>query len=224
MQLITHTNIQQGSEEWHNVRLGKITGSGFYRLLGTKEAQEKYLYDRANEIVTGCKSDGEEYQAGVCRMHMERGNNYESLVREMYKTYNTFADVNEVGLIQLGDYLACSPDGLVDDEGMIEIKVLDSNNYFRQVLRIDDIGVKALSKEHFAQIQFCLYICNRQWCDYVLYNPKHSDAVNKGLSIFRVEVDSEMQERISKVVTKSIAAIKWYITAYYAITNEHKIR
>lgn len=206
-----HTDLEQGSEEWHKLRLGKITGSCFHKVLGTKAAREKYLYDRANEIVTGCKSDSEDY----VNMHIQRGWEYEPVARAEYIA-DTFTAVNEVGLVQLGDYIACSPDGLVGDDGMIEIKIPDSNNYFRQVLEISSKGIEAIPSEHYSQMQFNLFVCGREWCDYVLYNPKHS-AIGKGLFIYRVEYDNIMQVRIIKVLDECIQAINEYIVQYRKI-------
>lgn len=216
--LIIHTDFMQGSEEWHRLRLGKITATGCHKLLGTKDASEKYLYDRISEIVTKSKSDGEERVADVCRMHMDRGNNYESTARELYSLYK-FIEVKEVGLVQLGGYLSCSPDGLIDDDGMIEIKVLDSNNYTMQIIEIKTHGYKKIEKKHYEQIQFSLYICKRKWCDYVLYNPKHAGAPNNGLSIYRIEADLKIQERIHNAVEDAIKTINEKVAKYYEITK-----
>lgn len=209
-----HTDLEQGSDEWNKLRLGKITGSCFHKLLGTKAAREKYLYDRANEIVTGCKSDGEEY----VNIHIKRGWEYEPIARAEYIA-DTFTAVDEVGLVQLGDYIACSPDGLVGEDGMIEIKILDSNNYFRQFLEISSKGVEAIASEHYMQMQFNLYVCGRKWCDYVLYNPKHA-AIGNGLFIRRVEYDSIMQARIGQVVDECIPIMNEYVDQYYNIFRE----
>lgn len=207
-QIQLHTDLKQGSDEWLKLRLGKITGSCFHKLLGTKAAREKYLYDRANEIVTGCKSDGGEY----VNIHIQRGWEYEPIARAEYTAY-TFTSIDEIGLAQLGDYIACSPDGLVGEDGMIEIKILDSNNYFRQVVEISKKGVEAIASEHYIQMQCNLFVCNRQWCDYVLYNPKHA-AINNGLFIYRVECDNTMQSRIAQAIDECITTINEYVDQY----------
>lgn len=210
-QMQVHTDLKQGSDEWRKLRLGKITGSCFHKLLGTKAAREKYLYDRANEIVTGSKSDGEEY----VNMHIQRGWEYEAVARTKYITY-TFTSVDEVGLVQLGDHIACSPDGLVGEDGMIEIKILDSNNYFRQVVEISKKGVGAIASEHYMQMQFNLFVCGRQWCDYVLYNPKHA-VIGNGLFIRRVNYDSIMQDCITEAIDECIPIMNDYMNEYHNI-------
>ena len=206
------TDIKQGSDEWYRLRLGKITGSCFSKLLGGNGTKEKYLYDRANEIVTGCRSDSDSFT----NVHMRRGLDFEAEAKSLY-VIKTFTLVNEVGLIQLGDYVACSPDGLIDEDGLIEIKVPDSNNYFRQMLEISFKGSNAIQYDHYIQMQFYMYVCGRAWCDYVLYNPQHV-VNNKELFIHRVERKEEIQISIGNVLDECVIKIKKYVEQYYSIT------
>ncbi len=207
-----HSDIEQGSLEWHLLRLGKLTGSSAAKLFGTAAAREKYLYDRASEIVTGCKCDSEELCSNA---HMARGTEFEEVALNKY-TVATLNEVQKVGFVQFNEFVGCSPDGLVGDDGLIEIKVPDSNNYFRQILELNEKGVKAIPKDYYAQMQFNMYVCNRKWCDYVLYNPKH-EANGKSLFIQRVTRDDSMQVRIVNIIDESINNIKKYTQNYYAI-------
>jgi putative phage-type endonuclease len=212
--MIIRTDIQQGSDEWHNLRIGKITGSSFSKLLGTAAAKEKYLYDKANEIVTRCKSDGDSFN----NVHMQRGSNFESVARTRY-LLETFSIVKEVGIVIVDDYLACSPDGLIDEDGLIEIKVPDSNNYFRQLLQISSEGLKVIPNDYYIQMQFNMYVCGRNWCDYVLYNPQH--AINdREMFIYRVPRDDEMQKKIGQVLDESIIKIKQYVDQYFVLCKK----
>jgi exodeoxyribonuclease (lambda-induced) len=203
--------LKQGSDEWHNLRLGKITGSCFYKLLGTPAASKKYLYQKASEIITNAKSDSESFN----NVHIQRGLDYECVAKAEYIKSN-WTIIDDVGLIVLNDYVACSPDGLVEDDGIVEIKVPDSHNYFEQVIEIYNEGEKAIPSEHYAQMQFNLYVSNRKWCDYILYNPKHSKH-NNGLYIYRVNIDYAMQDLIRQVLQVSIEKIKEYIEQYHDI-------
>ena len=56
-----HTEFQQGSDEWHKMKLGKISASSFHKLLGAKAARNKYIYELASERITSSKSDSKEY-------------------------------------------------------------------------------------------------------------------------------------------------------------------
>jgi exodeoxyribonuclease (lambda-induced) len=204
--------LPQRSEAWHNLRLGKITGSSFYKLLGSKIIREKYLYDRASELITKAKADSEEFS----NIHIKRGIDYEHIAKTAY-ICRTFNHVKDVGLVQLGKYLACSPDGLIDKEGMIEIKVPDSHNFLKQKIEITEQGHKAIPIEYYLQMQFNLYICNRQWCDYVLYNPKHAQ-VNTGLFIYKVNLDLTIHNQITTVIEQAIDDLKNLINKYHQIT------
>lgn len=203
-----HTDFLQGSEEWHRLKLGKISASSFYKLLGTKAVRNKYIYELASERITSSKSDSKEY----ANFHMQRGNQFEDVAREAYKD-KTFYEVQQIGLIQLNDNVVCSPDGLVDSDGLIEIKVPDSYNYIAQVLDIAQNGIKGVPNEYYTQMQVNLYISNRQWCDYVLYNPKH-DAVGNGLFIYRAERDVVYNDTIKIAIDEGIKTINQYIIDY----------
>lgn len=207
-------DIEQGSPEWHLLRLGKITGSGVAKLLGTPAAREKYLYDRASEIVTGCRCDSDESAASK---HMARGHEFEEIAICKY-TVATLTQVQRVGFVQMSEFVGCSPDGLVGDDGMIEIKVPDSNNYFRQILELNKSGVDVIPKEYYYQMQFNMFVCDRKWCDYVLYSPKH-EATGKSLCVTRVKRDKSMQERIASVIDECIVKIKYYIQSYCTLVN-----
>ena len=205
-----HETLEQGSPEWQALRLGKITGSNAAKLFGTPAAREKYLYDRAAEIVTGTRSDNDECASS---QHMTRGSEFEEVALMKY-TVATLNEVQKVGFVQLNEFVGCSPDGFVGDEGMIEIKVPDSNNYFRLMLEISTNGIKAIPREHLWQMQFCMYVCNRNWCEYVLYNPKH-EANGKDLFIFTVDRDAESQKCIKQILAESVTTIKTYVTQYF---------
>ena len=208
-----HETLEQGSPEWLTLRLGKLTGSSAAKLLGTTAAREKYLYDRACEIVTGCRCDSDE---SATSQHIARGHEFEEIALMKY-TVTTLNEVQKVGFVQSGEFVGCSPDGLVGDDGMIEVKVPDSNNYFRQVLEISLNGVKAIPKDYYVQMQFNMFVCDRNWCDYVLYNPKH-EANGKSLFITRVERDDLMQGAIVSIINECVAKIKSYTQSYYAIS------
>ena len=209
--MLVHENIEQGGYEWHSLRLGKITGSCFNKLMGTSEARKKYLYDRANEIVTGAKSDSDSFIS----LHIERGHEFEEIAVMKY-TVTTLNEVQKVGFVQLDEFVGCSPDGLIGDDGMIEIKVPDSNNYFRQIIELNLKGKKAISKDHYAQMQFNMYVCKRQWCDYVLYNPAH-EKNNKAIFIFRVVAEELEQRHIENTLTECVEEMKDLVSKYYAI-------
>jgi hypothetical protein len=200
-ELIIHTDFAQGSEEWYRLRLGKISASSFDKLLGTKAARNKYLCQKASERHTLVRSDSSKYT----NYHMERGHLYEQVARDTY-TNKTFDEVQQVGLLQLGDDVVCSPDGLVGNDGILEIKIHDSDIYFEKVELLHKKGVSGIPKQYYMQTQVNLYVSGRSWCDYVLYNPTHDD-VKTGIYIYRIERDLELMDTIKLAIEKAVEEI-----------------
>jgi len=96
---------------------------------------------------------------------MERGVMDEPVARKVYSDH--FAPVREVGLVVRDDWgfsIGCSPDGLVGDDGLIEIKSRRAANHLGSILA-DEIPA-----ENMAQIQCGLLVTGRSWCDYVSFS------------------------------------------------------
>lgn len=172
-------DFEQGSDEWFSVRLGKITGSGVSALLGKSttngwtQTAYTYAYQLIAERLTG-QSDsfkGNQYT--------EWGNLQESRARELYQ-YETFHTVDEVGFVEKDDWCGCSPDGLVGDDGMIEIKCPASKKF------VEIVHTKTIPKEWIAQMQFNMWVCDREWCDFVMFDPRMEE---KQLFIRRIKAD-----------------------------------
>lgn len=209
-ELKIYNDITQGTQEWQDLRLGKITGSGFKALMGTPAAREKYLYDLVSEIVTGYKCDGAEFT----NSHMERGHRVEHIARAEYAARN-FVEVKEAGFVELDQYVGCSPDGLVGNDGLIEIKAPDSNNYLKMLIDLTQNNI--VQKEHMYQMQFNMYVTNRLWCDYILYNEKHEAANNMGFYAHRVKRDESMQKTIEGTIVLAVKTIEDNKKTYYDI-------
>ena len=215
--MIKHHNFEQKSDEWINARLGKITGSGINQLFGTSLASTRYLSKKASEILTNSTSDSDISNL----IHVQRGLLFEREAREKY-TLATFTEVDNIGLIELDDYTACSPDGLVGADGIIEIKVPDTYNYLSNIFKITENGSKGIAKEYYEQMQFNLYVSRRQWCDYIMYNPFYSQ-YNDGLFIYRVEVNYEMQSKIKKILAVSIQKIQKMLNDFNNIVGAERV-
>ena len=172
-------NLEQNSEEWFLARSGKITGSVFHTLIGNGETRNSLIYKLAYEQINKRPMEEERYE----NEHMRRGHELEPLARDMYRI-KTGEDVKEVGFV-LGEdeeYTGCSPDGLVGQYGLLEIKAPIISTMIKQI--IED----KIKKEYYTQIQYNLFISKRDWCDYVMYNE------NLPLYIKRIEVDNKFVE------------------------------
>lgn len=175
--MIVH-NCSQRSEEWHKLRLGKFGSTDAYTVSVNGKGLDTLCFSKVAEILIGRVQDG------YTNEDIERGIELEDSARLLYelKTRNT---AESVGYIQHSEYVGGSPDGLVGKDGLIEIKC-PSDRVFIQFLYDGKIDLK-----YFYQMQHLMFITNRKWCDYVLYN----ENLNQ-IKIVRVERDEEAIEKI----------------------------
>lgn len=110
------------------------------------------------------------------------GRKYEPIARRCY-TFTTMREVTLCGLI-VNKGMACSPDGLVGNDGGIEIKSMKSVKSFRK-------AQDGVPPQYMAQIMGCLYVTERDWWDFVGYRTTTGDIV-----IHRVLPDPDYFERI----------------------------
>lgn len=166
--MIYHYDIEQGTTEWNEMRSGKITASimksFFAKGRDTNEPFGKVAMDHLNTIV-GERTSGQPSINTAHSLAIKRGHDFEEDARRTYQIAR-FVRVRKVGFVESDCHTyGCSPDGLVGDDGMIEIKVYsDVKKHVKAAL--------GKNKEHIIQIQFQLFCTGRQWCDYVSYYPE----------------------------------------------------
>lgn len=156
-------DVEQGTPEWHQARLGIPTASMFKTVMasgkqgGESLTRRKYMLELAGERLT--KTPRESYSND----HMERGKEQEPAALAQYE-FDTDQTVQRVGFIRLGR-TGCSPDGLVGKDGMVE---------FKSVLPhiLIDIHLRGrVPPEHLPQCYGNMWIADRQWIDFVAYCP-----------------------------------------------------
>ena len=189
----------QGTEEWHQARLGIPTASNFDKIVTSKgdpsKQAQKYLYRLAGESITGCPE--ETYQNAT----MLRGIEMESEARSLYEVV-TDETVSEVGFCLSDDGKhGASPDGLVGDNGTIEIKCPNLATHVEYLL---DGG---LPKTYFQQVQGQLFVAEREWADFVSYYPAMNPLIvrverdDKFLKALENELN-EFCEKLAEVIKK----------------------
>lgn len=174
-------NIEQKTDEWHQLRCGKFTGSRFADVLAVSKKDGKPLKARDDLIWTLASERLQGYQAkGANSYSMRWGTENEPLAREAYEL-ETGAFVEEQAFIlhPAFDFVGISPDGLVDLDGGIEIKCPSSPEIHLQR------WVKGVPPEYMAQIQGAMWVTGRAWWDFVSYDPDTKDEFQ--LLIIRVE-------------------------------------
>ena len=166
MSLTVYENLEQGTEEWLKARCGVLTASVIGQLvtpktmkLANNETSRALVRTLAAERITSW------VEPTFPSRDMERGNWDEPIAREIYETA-TGNDVQQVGFMTrtFADYeIGYSPDGLVGDDGLIEIKSR------RQKTQLDTILTNTVPAMNMAQLQAGLLVSGREWCDYISF-------------------------------------------------------
>lgn len=154
MQII---NCLQGSYEWHALRAGRFTATDAETLKTHGKGLETLAYEIAAFKLTGQLPDI------VSTPAMERGKMLEPKARAAY-IEATGQEVQEVGFCAVDDLVGCSPDGLVGEEGLLEIKCKTDPHHLWAVVN-DWVDPK-----HEWQMQYQMLATGRNWCDYALFN------------------------------------------------------
>jgi putative phage-type endonuclease len=172
----------QGSAEWLALRAGKFTGSRFADLMavtksGPSASRANLLVTLALERLTG------QPEETYCNDAMRRGTELEPLARGAYEAH-TGALVEQVAFIVHDKHAFCgvSPDGLLDADGMLEIKAPASQAKHLAALRNG-----AHAQEYRWQVQGQLWVAGRAWCDVASFDPRFPEGLQ--LAITRVERD-----------------------------------
>ena len=210
MSLTVYENLEQGTEEWLQTRAGVLTASVIGQLLTPKLAISKsdgamtLLEKLAVEKATG------QIEPVAKTWAMRRGTFLEPFAREEYDM--TRATVTQVGFMTRsfddGGLLGYSPDGLVGEDGLIEIKCLSLMKHRRTIL------ANEVPAEHVAQIQAGLLVSGREWCDYVSFHPGYPTW------IIRATPDPAWQEALAEAAVYGTAQIRELADTYRAVTAD----
>jgi len=157
--IIIHKDIKQQTDEWYEIKKLKMSASHANTIMAAGKGLETYV----NELVAEHFSTGE--RESYTNANMERGNLFEDQARTLYELEKDCV-VEQVGFIELeGGYVGVSPDGLVDEDGLVEIK-----NHSDRVF-IELLLSQKIKKEYLDQMQMQMFVSGRKWCDYMGYNP-----------------------------------------------------
>lgn len=155
-------NIQR-SPEWYESRRGLFTSSRINELMGQKglgKTGETYAFEMAVEIVEGCNME-EDYQSYA----MVKGVELEPLAFAKFSDLMSlqFVSVESCGFFALNEFTGGSPDGLVGDDGVLEIKCPKHETFFRVVLE------NYIDPKYYDQIQHQLLVTGRSKGHYFVY-------------------------------------------------------
>ena len=184
--------MEQRTEEWFAARMGKVTASRVADVIaktktGYSTSRENYLAQLVCEVLTGKPAES------FTNAAMQWGVDQEPLARAAYESHQNVL-VDEVGFLihptitQSG----ASPDGLVGDLGMVEIKCPNTATHIGTLL------TQTVSGKYNTQMQWQMACAGRHWCDFVSFDPRMPTDLQ--LFVKRVEYDPPYVAMLEKEV------------------------
>jgi len=156
----------QRTNEWFAARIGKVTASKVADLMaktksGYSASRDNYMAQLVVERITNTRAESFSSAA------MEWGTNQEPFARAAYEAARGVM-VEEVGFVQHPtiEWAGASPDGFVNDDGLVEIKCPNT------ATMIDTLLTEKVPQKYFIQMQMQMASTKRAWCDYVVFDPR----------------------------------------------------
>lgn len=156
----------QGTPEWHSARAGRVTASRIADLMaktktGWGAGRANYLAELVAERLTGTVAEG------FTNAAMKWGTDMEPEARTAY-SFMRDMEVTPVGFVihPTIEMSGASPDGLVGDDGLVEIKCPNTATH------IDTLLNGAVPEKYIRQMQWQMACTGRKWCDFVSYDPR----------------------------------------------------
>lgn len=193
-----YNEIKQTSPEWFELRKGKLTASHATAIGANGKGLETYAKKKVIELVA-------EKEEIYTNSDMLRGIELEPFAAQYYE-FETGLNTLECGFIENSKYknCGCSPDRLIGEDGGIEIKARNNEKHFSLILG-DEKEIP------FNQIQMTLLVTEREWWDFVSYNPNFAETP---IFIKRIYPDLKYFEKLEKGIVKGNELIEKYLQIY----------
>mgnify|MGYP000253540268 CR=1 FL=1 len=189
--------MEQGTPEWLAARAGKVTASRVSDVMMAKTTAgyQNYRSQLVCELLTGQPTETHTSAA------MQHGTDTEPQARAMY-TLTTGNMVQEVGFIPhpLISGAGASPDGLIGEYGLVEIKCPQPTEHIRTLTG------GAIKKGYLLQMQWQMACTGREWCDFVSYSNDFPDELR--MHVQRVNFDHDLVADLEKAVTAFCAEVQ----------------
>lgn len=192
--------MEQGTSEWKLARCGKVTASRVADVIaktksGYGASRANYMAELICERLTGMPTEG--YTSAA----MQHGIDTEPMARSAYESA-VGALVVEAGFVphRVIHMSGASPDGLVDDDGLIEIKCPQTATH------IDTLLSDAVPSKYIIQMQWQMACTGRKWCDFLSYDPRLSE--NMRLFVKRVPRDDAFIAELEREVMSFLSELE----------------
>ena len=193
-------NIIQGSPEWFASRMGRVTASRVADVIaktksGYSTSRDNYCVELALERLTGNRQESFTNDA------MKWGTETEPLARAAYEA-RTGAIVDEVGMVAHPSIAmtGASPDGLIDADGLLEVKCPNSATHAKTLLS------KKPDNKYITQMMWQMICTGRKWCDFVSFDPRFPEHLQ--LFVTRIERDDEKCKELEAEVIKFLEDVE----------------
>ena len=195
--------IVQGSPEWFAARCGRVTASRVADVVartktGWGASRANYAAELIAERLTGCTAPGFSNSA------MQWGTDQEPVARAAYEA-RTGVSVDLVGFVEHPEIAmsGASPDGLIGDEGLIEIKAPNTATH------LDTLLSETVPGKYVTQMQWQMACTGRAWCDFVSFDPRLPP--NMALFVRRIDRDVslilELESEVAAFLTEIDAKV-----------------
>jgi len=171
--------------------MGRLTASHAETVAVAAKGLETYVYGLMADKHSAGTTDAYTSEA------MQHGIDTESDARAIYEL-ETGNAVKEIGFIEVGEHVGCSPDGLVGDDGLLEIKCPKEAEHLRTFI------TENIQSKYVWQMQMQMLLTERKWCDFVSFNPN----LKQSLVVLRIEADEQAHNKLRAGIEKGIELIK----------------
>jgi putative phage-type endonuclease len=199
--------IEQGTPEWQALRIGKLTASRVADMLATVKTGESMSRknlraDLIAERLTGNKNDS------YTNSSMNWGVETEPQARIAYEVFSDTL-VDQIAFVDHKTIpnFGCSPDGLVDEDGLIEIKCPNTSTH------LEYLETRKPPTKYMTQMMSQMSVTGRKWCDFVSFDPRLPDGLK--LLVVRIERDDEAIAKLEAEAVKFLAEVDAKIIELY---------
>lgn len=220
MDTATDNRIIPYSTEWFEKRIGAFTASEIHKLMSDGKAKDKifsdkgetYILEKVHELLSRLP------KPNITTFATQWGVEHEPIALAWYEKL-TGRKVEQPYLFIDEDFEAfqATPDGLVGEDGLIEIKCpANGANHIEHCFITTDEYFKKVHKEYYWQMQCQMLLSKRKWCDFVSFDPRINSDL--GLFIYRLNFNPEDGEAIEYKVVKALEERD----SYFLLMNRNK--
>lgn len=196
-------NVEDADTQWQKDRLGLFTSSKLGSLMSKGRGKDQdwgqmamnYIYEKLAEKMTGVPHYIPETRA------MEWGTDHEvEAILKYSEVSNNKVEAMGKVFVKFNDNCGGSPDGFIDDDGIVEVKCpYNSANHIKTFIE------REIKKEYFYQCQGNMLFSDRDYCDFVSYDPRMPESMQ--IVVIRVERDNEVCDAIAERIEQAAQKI-----------------